>query len=151
MIRSCFAVFVGLVVMMVSVFVVDWVVGMMMLPPEPKGTAAEAPIAFQIANVSYSALGALFGGYVAAWIGRRAPVAHGLALAGVVLVLGVASLILSQTMPPPTEGWREAAWYPPVLAVLGPVGALAGGWLRWVQTRARPAAEPTSTTAATGE
>jgi hypothetical protein len=65
---------------------------------------------------------ALLGGYVAAWLARRRPLAHGGAVA-IVLALGAAISLLS------TIGkgaiWSQVA----ALALMAPC-AILGGWLR---------------------
>jgi hypothetical protein len=45
-------------------------------------------------------LGGIFGGLVAAWIGRTAPVAHALVLGGLLTLAGIANNLM---LPPP--GW----------------------------------------------
>jgi protein-S-isoprenylcysteine O-methyltransferase Ste14 len=79
------------------------------------------------------------GGFVAALVARRAPLAHAAVLAAVALAGTVASVVLTPLVMP-QDGGLEPPWYPYVLGVLGPGGILLGGWLR---TLGRPArAEP---------
>jgi putative membrane protein (TIGR04086 family) len=67
-------------------------------------------------------MSALLGGYVAAWLAKRRPLAHGFAVAAV-LALGAAISLLS------TLGkgaiWSQVA----ALVIMAPCAAI-GGWLR---------------------
>jgi hypothetical protein len=84
------------------------------------GPQPNAP--YLAANIGFSLLAAIVGGFVCGWIAGRAPLAHSLALAAIVLVLGAVSALQSAPTQP--------AWYPWTIAVAGAVGVLAGGLLR---------------------
>ena len=73
-------------------------------------------------NVVYSAIAAGLGGYVAAAIGCRSPVVHGLVLAALMLALSVVSFNTSSAGQP--FGYRVF-----LVAVL-PLAAIAGAALR---------------------
>ena len=47
-------------------------------------------------------LGSLTGGFVAAWIGRRSPIVHGLVLGGLLTLAGIANNLM---LPPPLWFW----------------------------------------------
>ena len=82
----------------------------------------DAPPPFMVVSIVGGILFALAGGYVAAWIAGRKPVAHGVAVAAV-LATG-AALSLAATV---GHGaiWSQLA----ALALMAPSAAL-GGWLR---------------------
>jgi hypothetical protein len=74
------------------------------------------------ANIGFSVLAAIVGGFVCGWIAGRAPLVHSLVLAAIVLVLGAVSALQ------PAPG--QPAWYPWTMAVVGAVGVCAGGLIR---------------------
>ena len=112
--RSVVSVIVGYLIFALSAF------GLFQISGQPPHQAA--PVSFIVGSIVYGAVFALIGGYVAAWLARRRPRAHGLADA-VVLALGAAISLLS------TLGkgaiWSQVA----ALAIMAPCAAL-GGWLR---------------------
>jgi NhaP-type Na+/H+ and K+/H+ antiporter len=112
--RSIFSVIVGYLIFALSAFTLFQISG------QPPHQAAPTP--FMVGSIVYGAVFALVGGYVAARLARRRPLAHGLAVA-VVLALGAAISLLS------TVGkgaiWSQVA----ALAIMAPCAAL-GGWLR---------------------
>jgi NhaP-type Na+/H+ and K+/H+ antiporter len=112
--RSIFSVIVGYLIFALSAFTLFQISG------QPPHQAAPAP--FMVGSIVYGAVFALVGGYVAARLARRRPLAHGLAVA-VVLALGAAISLLS------TVGkgaiWSQVA----ALAIMARCAAL-GGWLR---------------------
>ena len=114
MARSALAVLVGYFIFALSAF------AFFQLSGQPPHQAAPVPI--MIGSIAFGMLFALLGGYVAAWLARRRPAAHGLAVAAV-LALGAAISLLS------TFGkgaiWSQVA----ALALMAPC-ALLGGWLR---------------------
>jgi putative membrane protein (TIGR04086 family) len=69
-------------------------------------------------NVLYCLAAALLGGLITAKIARRSPLAHGLALALLMFVLGV----LSYTTHPP----GQPLWYQIFLTIAPPLAAIAG-------------------------
>jgi hypothetical protein len=74
------------------------------------------------ANIGFAMLAAIIGGFVCGYVAGRAPFLHSLVLAAIVLVLGAVSGL--HPAPP------QPAWYPWTIAVVGAVGAAAGGLLR---------------------
>lgn len=80
---------------------------------------AAAPIGALLVVICGWALGSLAGSWVAAWIGRRAPVRLALVLGGLLTLAGIANNLM---VPPPLWFWIAS------LAVLLPA-AYAGGRL----------------------
>ena len=78
-----------------------------------------------LGSIAFGMIFALVGGYVAAWLARRRPLAHGIAVAAV-LALGAAISLVS------TLGngavWSQAA----AIVLMAPCAGL-GGWLRMKQ------------------
>jgi len=77
---------------------------------------------------------ALLGGYVAAWLAQRRPIAHGAAVAAV-LAIGAAISLLS------TLG-KGAIWSQAAALVLMAPCAVLGGWLRLRQAAGAGARNP---------
>jgi hypothetical protein len=139
-VRSVLAVLAGLAVMVVGVMAADAIATAIFFPNALSGgEMPPTPPAFLAANLTYGALFAVFGGFVAALVARRAPLAHAAALAAVALVGTVVSTVLMNVYAP-KEAACQPPWYPYVLAVLGPACVLLGGWLRSLSRPAR--AEP---------
>ena len=114
MARSVVAVIVGYLIFALSAFAFFQVSG------QPPHQAASMPI--MLGSVAFGMVFALLGGYVAAWLARRRPLAHGVGVAGV-LALGAAISLVS------TFG-TGAGWSPvAALALMAPC-AIFGGWLR---------------------
>jgi O-antigen/teichoic acid export membrane protein len=122
MARSVVAVIVGYLIFALSAFAFFQVSGQ---PPHQT-----APMPIMLGSVAFGMVFALLGGYVAAWLARRRPLAHGVAVAAV-LALGAAISLVS------TFGkgavWSQVA----ALALMAPC-AVFGGWLRSRQFRPRP-------------
>lgn len=80
---------------------------------------------FLVLNVAYSAVLAVLAGWVTAKAAPRAPGRHAAGLAAVLLLLSGAALLglRGQSVP------EQPTWYPYLKLLLGPAGALAGGWL----------------------
>jgi hypothetical protein len=90
------------------------------LASAPEGTTADSPLVLKrrrgvvkelLAGAPVGALlvvalgwvlGSVAGGFVAAWIGRRAPVVHGLVLGGLLTLAGIANNLM---LPPPLWFW----------------------------------------------
>jgi hypothetical protein len=72
-------------------------------------------------NVIYSLAAAVFGGWLTARLAGRSPIAHGIALAVVMLVLSAVSYLQS-------TGTQPIA-YQVFLVLMPPVAAIAGAWL----------------------
>ena len=87
----------------------------------------DAPPAVMFGSVAIGTIAAFFGGYAAAWLAARRPLAHGVAVA-LVLVLG-ATVSLASTL---GHGaiWSQLA----ALALMAP-SAVLGGWMRAKQLR----------------
>jgi len=82
-------------------------------------------MSIMLASIAYGMVFALLGGYVAAWLAHRRPLAHGVAVAAV-LAVGAAISLLS------TLG-KGAIWSQvQALILMAPCAAL-GGWLRLKQ------------------
>ena len=71
---------------------------------------ASAPLGALLVVLLGWVLGSLAGGFLAAWIGRNAPVAHALVLGGLLTLAGIANNLM---LPPP--GWF---WIPTLLVFL---------------------------------
>jgi|SRR5665213_463867 len=112
--RSVLAVIVGYLIFALSAFAFFQITGQ---PPHQA-----APIPIMLASIAFGMVFALLGGYVAAWLARRRPLAHASAVA-VLLALGAAISLLG------TLGtgaiWSQVA----ALALMAPAAVL-GGWLR---------------------
>jgi hypothetical protein len=112
--RSVIAVIVGYLIFALSAFAFFQIAG------QPAHQAAPVPI--MIGSVAFGMVFALLGGFVAAWLARRRPLAHGVAVAAV-LALG-ATISLLNTMGKGAV-WSQVA----ALAFMAP-SAVLGGWLR---------------------
>jgi hypothetical protein len=112
--RSILAVLIGYIVFAASSFAVFRVSG--------QAPHAEASVGFMAASIASGIVFAAAGGYVAAWLAGRRPIAHGLAMAAVLAAGAVASLAA-------TVGhgaiWSQVA----ALALMAP-SAVLGGWWR---------------------
>ena len=73
---------------------------------------------YLVFNVAYSLGAAFLGGYVAGWIGRRRPLAHGIVLAVVMLAFAVVFLLHPAASQP--------YWYQVFLALVPPLAAIGG-------------------------
>jgi peptidoglycan/LPS O-acetylase OafA/YrhL len=117
MIRSILAVIVGYLIFALAAFAFFQISG---LPPHQP-----APVSIMLESIAFGMVFALLGGYVAAWLAQRRPLAHGIALA-TVLAVGAAISLFS------TLGkgavWSQVA----ALALMAPC-AILGGWLRLKQ------------------
>jgi len=115
--RSIVAVVVGYVVFAVSAFAFFQISG------QPPHQAAPLPI--MVESIAFGMVFALLGGYVAAWLAQRRPVAHGAGVAAV-LAIGAAVSLLS------TLG-KGAVWSQVAALMLMAPCAVLGGWLRLKQ------------------
>ncbi len=124
MVRSVAAVAAGFALLAIGVMIATRIAVGAMLPTPHAGPTP----AYLAVNLAYSAGLAVAAGYVTAKAAPGAPRAHALALAGVLLLLGVAGVVgtaAAGATPPDQPGW-----YPYVMLVLGPTGAILGGALR---------------------
>jgi hypothetical protein len=87
-------------------------------------TPGGARVIFQLAaGVALNAVGALMGGWLAARIAARAPLAHAAALAVLTGVLAAIAGIRA-------AAGAQPAWYPVVMGIAAVTGVLLGGKLR---------------------
>lgn len=94
--------------------------------------AGVVPAGYLAANLVVSLLAAMLGGWVAARVATRAPLAHAASLAIAVAVFGLVTALR-----PAAPG--QPAWYPWTIVVLGTAGVLLGGWIRASSANSRPA------------
>jgi hypothetical protein len=124
LLRSIAAVAAGFALLAIGVMLATNVaVGLMLPSPEAGPTAA-----YLVVNLAYSAAFAVAAGYVTAKAAPYAPQIHVYALAGVLLLLGLAGVVGTAAAGAAPTG--QPTWYPYVLLVLGPAGAILGGSLR---------------------
>ena len=123
MVRSVLAVLGSLLVVMAAVFVATILLAAALIGKMPAaGPVPVLPPTFMAINLAYSAAFAVLGGWLCGlWAGKK-PLLHAAALAGVMLALSLPSVFRPEPGIP--------SWYGAVIAVLGPAGALVGGWLR---------------------
>lgn len=136
MLRNILAPLVGFIVTIFIVSVGIGLAAMLLLPPPTGGQLPVLTPAYLAANLLISAVAAVAGGWVAGTIGQRASLLHAGVLAGLMLTLSLISLI--------AEGGAatgQPAWYPYAIALIGPLGALGGGWLQlqWLKSKPPPA------------
>jgi len=112
--RSILAVVIGYMVFAVSAFAFFQLSGR---PPHQ-----EAPFSFVVVSVVYGMAFAALGGYLAAWLSGRRPLAHAVAVAAV-LALGATASLLG------TLG-KGAVWSQVAALVFMAPCAVLGGWLR---------------------
>ena len=113
-VRSIVAVVVGYLVFALSAFAFFQVSG--------QAPHQVAPVSVMLASAAFGAVFALLGGYVAAWLARRRPTTHGVAVAAVIAVGALVSLLS-------TLG-KGAVWSQLAALVLMAPSAVLGGWLR---------------------
>ena len=114
MIRSILAVITGFVAASAVMMVIETVNGHVLYPELGKAAEgmtdreairvlmASAPVGAFLVVLFGWALGSLVGGFLAAWIGRNAPVAHALVLGGLLTLAGIANNLM---LPPPAWFW----------------------------------------------
>jgi O-antigen/teichoic acid export membrane protein len=118
-VRSIIAVVVGYLVFALSAFAFFRLSGQ---PPHQ-----EAPPLVMLSSIAIGVVSALLGGYAAAWLAQRRPLAHGVAVAAV-LALGATVSLLS------TIG-HGAIWSQTAALLLMAPSAVLGGWIRERQVR----------------
>ncbi len=123
--RSILAVFAGLVACMATVIVCT----LLAVHAMHLKTGHPTP-GYLILNVAYSLAAAVLGGWLAARLAGFKPLHHGLALAMILAILGLLSLVNPSAAQPYD--------YQLLMAVLPPFAILAGAWLA-----ARSMPEPT--------
>jgi hypothetical protein len=114
MARSVIAVIIGYAIFALSAFVFFQISGQ---PPH-----AVAPTPIMLASIAFGTVFALLGGYVAAWLAGRQPLAHGVAVAA---VLGLGAVISLVNTLGTGSVWSQTA----ALTLMAPCAAI-GGWLR---------------------
>jgi hypothetical protein len=114
MLRSILAVVAGFVVASAVMMAVEAVNGRFLYPELGKlaegmtdreairSLLAGAPVGAFLVVIFGWAIGSLAGGFVAAWIGRRAPMRHALVLGGLLTLAGIANNLM---VPPPLWFW----------------------------------------------
>jgi hypothetical protein len=120
MLRSSLAIIGGYLAMVAVVGLCTY--GLMLVTPSWFPGAGTPAGPYLAVNIAYSAIAALTGGYVAAWIAPRRPVKHALLLAVFALVMSIVSAVL--------QGDRQPRWYQVLLAVCMPMVIVLGGWVR---------------------
>lgn len=90
--------------------------------PKWVGSAGSPNAMYVVTNLIYSLAAAVLGGYIAAAIGSRAPLAHACALAGIVFLLAIVSMV--------QMGDKQPRWYQVALIIVGTAGTIVGGLLR---------------------
>ncbi len=121
LLRSVAAVLAGFSALVIGVVLATSAAGAVLRPDPTAPTAG-----FLAVNIAYSAGLAVLAGYLTAKAAPRAPQAHALALAGVLVFMTSAMLLGSGGRAPP----GQPPWYPWLMLVLGPAGVIAGGLLR---------------------
>jgi hypothetical protein len=115
--RSITAVIVGYLIFALSAF------GFFQISGQPPHQAAPVPI--MVGSIAFGMVFALLGGFIAAWLARRRPVAHGVAVAALLAVGAVISLL-------DTMG-KGAVWSQIAALTLMAPSAVLGGWLRKIR------------------
>lgn len=113
-VKSVIAVIVGYIIFALGAF------GFFRLSGQPPHEAA--PVSVMIESIACGMAFAMLGGYVAAWLAGRRPLAHALAVALVLAIGAIASLMA-------TLG-KGAIWSQLCAVVLMAPAAAVGGWLR---------------------
>ncbi len=123
MVRSILAVLGGYATMVIGVGTTLALLMALLLGdlPEP-GEPYDGPLAFLVLELALGGLAAVGGGYVCGLIARRRELSHGLALAGLIVVLGTVSAVM--------EAGLKPMWSSLLLPVAGAVGVIAGSKLR---------------------
>ena len=119
LVRSVIAVVAGYAAM--AAVVIALTVLVKRISPEWMGAGHAPAASYVYTNLMYSFGAAMIGGYLAAVIGSRAPLAHACALAVVIFILSIVSSA--------QIGDRQPRWYQAALALIGPLGAVLGGWV----------------------
>ncbi len=126
--RSVVAVIAGYEAMVVIVIVCTMIAGPLLASGVISGELDQAPVPYLAVNLVYGVVAAAVGGWLAAKIGSHALLAHGIALAAVLVVLSAALGFQPQPGQP--------SWYPVTVALLGAIGAIAGARYRAQTTTA---------------
>jgi hypothetical protein len=119
MLRSFIAVVSAFVLIMAGVMIATVIATRVMLGSFIPPPGLQPTRAFLAVNLAYSIAFAVSGGFLAARLAPRAPFLHAAVLAGLLLALAAPSLA------PPEPG--VPAWYPAVIALIGPASVILGG------------------------
>jgi hypothetical protein len=138
MIRSIAAVLAGLIVLTVLSFAIEWAADPLLLRLFPQAlpdrSALESNLYAALFMYFYTTLCVLAGGYVTAWLARRRPVGHAVAMGVVELGLTVWAM-KAVVVHAPLRNWIIG------LVMVVPA-AWCGGFLRAKQASKRPLAAP---------
>ncbi|MBZ5694620.1 MAG: hypothetical protein LAN36_04580 [Acidobacteriia bacterium] len=131
MIRSVLAVLAGIVVLTITSFAIEAVADPLMLRVFPHALPDKAALSHNLPAslflFAYTSLCVAAGGYVTAWLARRSPVRHAVAM-GVVQVALTVLAMMSPRIVAPLRNWIATL-------VLTIPTAWCGGLLRARQTR----------------
>jgi hypothetical protein len=130
--RSIGAVGLGYIVTAALVFGGFVTIGAIAPDALPAGASERASTAVLITILALGVFQAAIGGYVTGATAKRAPLLHAVALAGLMLLLGIVS-----SATPDATAVHQPAWYNIGLIAVGVVGALAGGEVRSAQLHHR--------------
>ena len=86
---------------------------------------------YMLANLTYSAIAAVIGGYVTAWIAGYREIRHASVLGLVMIAMSFVSMRL--------QAEKQPGWYEVVIGGVGPVAAMLGASLRML-VRGKPPA-----------
>jgi hypothetical protein len=124
MLRTFLAVMAGFAVTVLLVLVTSALAGLafgLPLTTAPGQPVVQPGAGYLAANLLSAVVAALAGGWTTARLAGRHPMLHAVVLAAIVLSLGV----MGARAPQP----GQPTWYPWTLAIIGPVGVLAGAAL----------------------
>ena len=125
MVQSVLAVLIGFVVMAVLVMITTALAVRLVLrvpfSAMRGGTTVALSPAYLVTNVAASGIAAVVGGYTAGVIAHHDPIAHGIALAAVMVVMSLVSMKQSGAVQP--------GWYRVVLVTVMPALAVGGAAL----------------------
>ena len=122
MLRSVLAVVAGYLLIFAATILADVALGLLAPDAFPAAGEGFAPVPWMVLILVYSTIFAAAGGYVTARVARRAELKHGLALAAIMVLMSVGTMITYQG--------RHPLWFQLTLLVLGPLAVAAGAWLR---------------------
>lgn len=125
MIRTLAAVVIGLLVLVLVVGIGTAAAAALLLSAPPDGLPAQLTPAYLAANLLLSFLAAVAGGLAAGFVARRSSIVAVRICAALVFALAIIAMLAPGGAAPGQPGW-----YPVLLALIGPIGVLAGGWLR---------------------
>jgi hypothetical protein len=123
MLRSVLAVVAGYLAMMLAVTTFFSFVIFIALGVTPgERPPIDPPVWLTVVELATAPVLAGLGGYVCAWIARRREMQHAYALAGLVVVMNIVTIV--------AEGGMRPLWSVLGLGILGVIGVLLGARLR---------------------